>query len=70
MDSVSDVISLREEDVRPPPDFGVAFDSRFLKGLAESNEQMVILVDIQRLITSDEVGLVESQIAGKKPSGL
>lgn len=63
VDSVSDVISLREGEVRPPPEFGVAFDSRFLKGLAENNEQMVILVDIQRLITSDEAGLVDSQIA-------
>lgn len=61
VDAVSDVISLRDADIRPAPDFGVSFDSRFLRGLAESNGQMVILVDIQRLITSDEAGLMDRQ---------
>ncbi len=61
VDGVSDVIRLSDEDVRPPPEFGVAFDSRYLKGLAPVDEHMVILVNIERLISSEELGLFESQ---------
>ncbi|XLP07542.1 chemotaxis protein CheW [Alteromonas marina] len=58
VDGVSDVIRLSEEQVLPPPEFGVAFDSRYLHGLADVDEKMVILVNIESLITSEELGLV------------
>jgi purine-binding chemotaxis protein CheW len=57
VDGVSDVISLGKEQLKPPPDFGVAFNSRYLLGLATINEQMIILVDISELISSEEMGL-------------
>jgi purine-binding chemotaxis protein CheW len=59
VDGVSDVVSLNKDQLRPPPDFGVAFDSRYLLGLATINEQMIILVDINELISSDEMGLFD-----------
>lgn len=59
VDGVSDVVSLSKEEMRPPPDFGVAFDSRYLLGLATINEQMIILVDINELISSEEMGLFD-----------
>ena len=63
VDAVSDVIRLVEGDIRPPPEFGVAFDSRFLLGLVAIEDHMVILVNIESLISSDEFGLVDTQIA-------
>ncbi|WP_189415487.1 chemotaxis protein CheW [Cellvibrio zantedeschiae] len=60
VDGVSDVVSLNKDQLRPPPDFGVAFDSRYLLGLATINEQMIILVDINELISSEEMGLFSS----------
>lgn len=60
VDGVSDVVSLNKEQLRPPPDFGVAFNSRYLLGLASVNEQMVILVDINELISSEELGLFDT----------
>jgi purine-binding chemotaxis protein CheW len=57
VDGVSDVIRLAEGDVRPPPEFGVAFDIRYLLGLVAIEEQMVILVNIENLISSEELGL-------------
>ena len=59
VDGVSDVIRLSEEEMLPPPEFGVAFDSRYLHGLADVDETMVILVNIESLINSNELGLVE-----------
>jgi purine-binding chemotaxis protein CheW len=57
VDGVSDVVNLNKGQLRPPPDFGVAFDSRYLLGLATINDQMIILVDINELISSEEMGL-------------
>lgn len=65
VDGVSDVIRLSEEEVRPPPEFGVAFDSKFLHGLAALEDQMVILINIESLISSDELGLVDNSSATK-----
>ncbi len=59
VDGVSDVVSLNKDQLRPPPNFGVAFDSRYLLGLATINEQMIILVDINELISSQEMGLFD-----------
>ncbi|MDF2177096.1 chemotaxis protein CheW [Aliiglaciecola sp. CAU 1673] len=67
VDGVSDVINLTEDDIRPPPEFGVAFDSKYLYGLAQVGEQMVILVNIEALISSEELGLFESkQMTGQE----
>lgn len=59
VDEVSDVIKVDDEAIRPPPEFGVAFDSAYLHGLTTINEQMIILVNIQKLISSDELGLFD-----------
>ncbi|MFT6899316.1 MAG: purine-binding chemotaxis protein CheW, partial [Paraglaciecola sp.] len=62
VDAVSDVIRLADDEIRPPPQFGVAFDSRYLLGLVAIEDHMVILVNIERLISSDELGLIDKQI--------
>lgn len=61
VDGVSDVIRLTDEAILPPPEFGVVFDSRYLQGLADVEENMVILVNIERLVTSEELGLVAQE---------
>nr|WP_324257720.1 chemotaxis protein CheW [Cellvibrio fontiphilus] len=66
VDGVSDVVSLKKEQVLPPPDFGVAFNSRYLLGLASINEQMIVLVDINELVSSDELGLFDDVTTQQK----
>ena len=62
VDEVSDVIKVSESEVKSPPEFGVAFDSAYLHGLTSINEQMIILVNIQKLISSDELGLLDTSL--------
>ena len=62
VDGVSDVVSLKQDDIHPAPEFGT-FDTQFLTGLATVNEQMLILVDIERLMSSTEMALVEQAAA-------
>jgi purine-binding chemotaxis protein CheW len=62
VDGVSDVIRLADDEIRPPPEFGVGFDSHYLLGLVPIEDHMVILVNIESLISSGELGLVDTQI--------
>jgi purine-binding chemotaxis protein CheW len=63
VDSVSDVISLNPEQIKPAPDMGSALNTDHLIGLGTIDERMVILVDIDRLMSSDEMGLIEKMAA-------
>ncbi|WP_151669423.1 chemotaxis protein CheW [Nitrincola schmidtii] len=62
VDSVSDVIALNPEEIRPAPDFGSTFDTQYLIGLASVGERMAIVVDIEKLMTSQEMGLIDQII--------
>lgn len=59
VDSVSDVIALKPDDIRPSPDFGASFDTQYLLGLASVGERMAIVVDIEKLMTSQDMGLID-----------
>ncbi|MFZ6844899.1 chemotaxis protein CheW [Undibacterium sp. RuTC16W] len=61
VDSVSDVTTLLPEQVRPAPEMGTTFSSDFLIGLGTLDERMLILVDIDKLMSSPEMGLVDHQ---------
>lgn len=60
VDEVSDVIKVGSSSIKAPPEFGVAFDSAYLHGLTTIKDQMIILVNIQKLISSDELGLYDA----------
>jgi len=61
VDSVSDVMTLAADQIRPAPTFGGATGStnEYLTGLASVNDRMLILVDIEKLTAADELALVE-----------
>ncbi|MFT3931717.1 MAG: chemotaxis protein CheW [Spongiibacteraceae bacterium] len=63
VDGVSDVVALTEGDIKSPPEFGSAFDTQFLTGLGVINERMLILVDIEKLLSSKDLSLMDSQAA-------
>ncbi|MBE0621804.1 MAG: chemotaxis protein CheW [Burkholderiales bacterium] len=58
VDSVSDVISLGAEQIRPAPDFSSSFDIKYITGLGTVAERMLILVDIERLMTGSDMALM------------
>ncbi len=60
VDAVSKVIKISEDDMKPPPEFGVAFDSQYLHGLVPFDDQMIILLNIEKLISSEELGLFDA----------
>ena len=60
VDGVSDVTSLNSSEIKPAPEFGSALDTQYLLGLGTVNERMLILVDIERLMSSRDMELIEA----------
>jgi purine-binding chemotaxis protein CheW len=62
VDSVSDVVALSDDQIRPAPEFGAGVNSQHLIGIAspdpEHPERMTILMDIERLMGTADMGLV------------
>lgn len=63
VDSVSDVITLTPEQIKPAPEMGSVLDTDYLIGLGTLDERMLILVDLEKLMSSDEMGLIEKMAA-------
>jgi len=60
VDSVSDVTTLTPEQIKPAPEMGTAFNTNYLTGLGTIDQRMLILIDIDKLMSSSEMGLIET----------
>jgi purine-binding chemotaxis protein CheW len=59
VDGVSDVLTLNAGQIKPAPEFGSVMNTDYLTGLGTVDDRLLILMDIERLMTSDEMALVE-----------
>lgn len=55
VDAVSDVLNIDKKDIQPPPQFGAKVDVSFLNGIGKSNDKLVALLDMDRLLLDDEM---------------
>lgn len=62
VDAVSDVLTVYDEAIRPPPELTKTVDLRYITGLAMLDERMLILVDIEGLMLSSEMALVDESM--------
>lgn len=60
VDGVSDVIALTAEQLKPSPEFSSTLDTQYITGLGTVDERMIIVVDIEKLLTSRDMELVEA----------
>jgi len=60
VDGVSDVIRLEPEQIKPAPGFSAALDTGHVIGLGTLDERMLILVDIERLMSGHDMGLMDA----------
>ncbi len=63
VDAVSEVYNVATDDVKPAPDFGGAVESEVVRGLATVDEKMLILLDIDQLLTDKEIKLDSGVVA-------
>ena len=59
VDGVSDVLSLASDQIRPAPEFAVTLSTEYLTGLGALGDRMLILVNIEKLLNSDEMALLD-----------
>ena len=58
VDSVSDVIDVAAQDVKQTPDFGTSLNTKFINGIATSNGNMVMLLDVDKLLSVEEMSVL------------
>lgn len=63
VDSVSDVTTLAPEQIKPAPEMGTVLNTDYLIGLGTIDQRMLILVDIDKLMSGTEMGLIEAMAA-------
>lgn len=57
VDEVAEVIDLKGEQIEPSPSFGTAVSTDFLLGMGKTNNKVVMLLDIDRLLSTDELDM-------------
>jgi purine-binding chemotaxis protein CheW len=60
VDSVSDVLELGGDTIQAAPEMSSAVDTSFITGIASVNDRMLILMDIEALMSSTEMGLIDA----------
>jgi purine-binding chemotaxis protein CheW len=63
VDGVSDVISLKAEQMRAAPEFSGTFDMRYITGLGTIEDRMLILIDIDKLMSARDLELAAASTA-------
>ena len=59
VDGVSDVITLTSEQIKAAPEFGSSLDTQYIMGLGAVDSRMIILVDIEKLMSSSDMELID-----------
>jgi len=61
-DAVSEVLDLNPEDIEPPPRLGSRLKTEFIRGMGKKGEQFLILLDIDRIFSSEELSLLQDAV--------
>lgn len=61
VDQVSEVMDVHADAIEPPPRFGAGIETNFLLGIGKVGDKVIMLLDIDRVLSEDEVAeLVEA----------
>jgi purine-binding chemotaxis protein CheW len=56
---VQEVLDLDEEHIAPAPRIGTKLRTEFIKGMGKRDDRFIIILDIDRVFSSDELALVK-----------
>jgi purine-binding chemotaxis protein CheW len=63
VDGVSDVIELTPDQIHPTPELGACIDTQYIIGLGSVEERLIILLDIEKLMSAKDMALIERAAA-------
>ena len=61
VDAVQEVLDLTEAQIEPPPRLGTKLNTEFIKGMGNIDDQFLIILDIDRVFTAEELSVIEGQ---------
>jgi len=53
VDAVHDIVTIAPEDIQPVPEVGAAVSARFLQGIANLGDRLIMIMDLDRLDSSE-----------------
>ena len=56
VDAVNEVLDIAPSDIEPPPSFGARVRSDFIQGVGKVKGKFVLLLDVDRALSLDEIG--------------
>jgi len=59
VDSVSDVVTINSEDIRPRPHFSTKISVKFIQGMGGKDNRFIILLDVDKLLSEEEMDAVD-----------
>ena len=59
VDSVSEVLNVKGDDIADTPTFGTKLDTEYILGMAKMEGGVKILLDIDRVLNAEEVGMLD-----------
>lgn len=62
VDSVSEVVDIRADQIEPPPRLGTKLDNDFIQGMGNLGEKFVIILDIDKVFSADDLEFAQSVI--------
>lgn len=60
-DSVQEVMTMEPDQISAPPKIGTRLDTEFIKGMGEKNEKFVIIIDIDKVFSLDDMTVLKSK---------
>ena len=61
VDSVVSVIEIDESEIQPPPNIGSKYRSEFITGLANKNNDFIMILDMEKVFTLDELHVLKEK---------
>jgi purine-binding chemotaxis protein CheW len=62
VDSVQEVFEIEASHIEPPPRMGTRWRTEFIKGIGKRNEELIIILDIDRVFSSSELGAIQESV--------
>jgi len=63
-DAVHEVMEIEPDQIEPPPKIGGRWRTEFINGIGKRNEEFIIILDVDRVFSADELALIEGQESG------
>nr|WP_320050252.1 chemotaxis protein CheW [uncultured Desulfuromonas sp.] len=60
VDSVQEVLEIDSGQIEPPPRIGTKLDTEFIRGMGKHNEEFIIILDVDRVFSADEISLIQT----------